>query len=118
MGNEDTPDLEYSDAASRNDLLMRVLTIIRSGSEVEDAVASQTTMENAMSGVVRKTGSMQQLSDGSGVQYTEFNTSRLASASGLLTSAAKAGKQKRGKKRKANTKFFQKHAEQKKNAKE
>ena len=68
--------------------------------------------------VVRKTNrSMSSLSDGSGLRYSEFSSAR-----GMLASANKNSNQqakpKRGKKRKANTKWMQKAMKERKTFKE
>merc|ERR1712019_330145 len=118
--NENTPNLKYTTPIERQQLLMQVLTLIKSGNKLQDSVSMNESRElndnemddegNGM--VVRRKGTMSGLSDGSGLKYSEF--SRLTSATGLLSSGNTNKRGKRGKKRKANSSFFQKAAKERK----
>ena len=119
--NEQTPNLKYSEATERRELLMQVLTLIKSGSTIEETATKSREMsldQEDEDGVIRSKGSMSRLSGAAGVEYREFSqsASALSSSRGLLSSAPK--KSVRGKKRKANTKFFQKREKERKTLKE
>ena len=129
--NENTPNLRYSTAAERRDLLLQVLTLIKSGSKVQEQIESSNKKNNSVSPnhnhntEVRRTNTrgISSLSDASGLRYSEFapQTSTLASGIGLLSNNGNnnnnnGNRGRRGKKRKNqyNTKFFQKAAKERK----
>merc|ERR1719295_1874887 len=116
--NEQTPNLKYSEATERRELLMQVLTLIKSGNKVEEQVAAATSREMALidedGDVIRSKGTMSRLSGAAGVEYREFSQSAMSSSRGLLSAARGQKKSGRGKKRKANTKFFQKREKERK----
>eukprot|EP01084_Bolivina_argentea_P125024 221545_1 len=128
--NENTPNLKYSQASERSQLLLQVLTLIKSGHNVQEQISTSPTNSNTNSGgssVDESNGNVRRytrsglngLSDGSGLIYKEISqpqTSRLTSGIGLLTNQTNTNNhnKKKGKKRKANSKFFQKAAKERK----
>ena len=117
--NETHSNLKYNTAAEQRDLLLQVRTLNKSGSNLSEHVLDQQPSSSSSTDIVqRKNTDIVQISSGSKLQYQEFSTSSSsrASAKGLLSAPkrTKSGQNKRGKERKANTKFFQKHAKERK----
>lgn len=126
--NENTPNLKYSTPNEQSELLMQVLTLIKSGTTLKERSFNDTPNSREMSreeefeededgNVVRKTNrTMSSLSDGSGLRYSEFS-----SAQGMLSSNRNKNNnnnKKRGTKRKASTKWMQKANKERKTLKE
>lgn len=114
--NEQTPNLKYSEPAERRELLMQVLTLIKSGNKLAEQDSSTRDDDD---GVERSNRSMASLSGAADVEYTEFSSqSALSSAHGLLNRVGSAGRGRGRGKRKANSKFMQKEHKRRKTLKE
>ena len=123
--NEQTPGLLYSEPTAQRELLMQVLTLIKSGNKIEEQTGSRETslgrdhagdtLSGHGHGVTRSKGAISALSGAANIEYREFEQSALSSSRGLLSAAPKHKKAaQRGRKRKANTKFFQKREKERK----